>query len=113
MHEYSIVSALLDRVEREAVAHGASRVDRITVSLGEMSGVETELLATAFEMARQKTLCETADLEIRQVPASWVCSVCGKEMVRGALLQCDNCGAPGRLASGDEILLERIEMEVA
>ena len=113
MHEYSIVSALLDRVEREARVHGADRVERVVVSIGEMSGVEPELLATAFEMARRKTLCATADLEISSVSARWVCSGCGVEMERGGLLQCDDCGAAARLASGDEIMLERIEMEVA
>jgi hypothetical protein len=28
------------------------------------------------------------------------------------VLRCGDCGAAGRLSAGDEILLERIEMEV-
>jgi Zn finger protein HypA/HybF involved in hydrogenase expression len=30
----------------------------------------------------------------------------------GAVLRCAACGAPARLVSGDEIVLEQIEMEV-
>ena len=30
-----------------------------------------------------------------------------------AVLSCPDCGAPARLTSGDEIILEQIEMEVA
>jgi hypothetical protein len=28
------------------------------------------------------------------------------------VLKCDACGSPARLAEGDEIMLDRIEMEV-
>ena len=32
-------------------------------------------------------------------------------VARGAILRCDTCGHPARLTHGDEIILERIEME--
>jgi Zn finger protein HypA/HybF involved in hydrogenase expression len=34
MHEYGLVLALLERVEREASAHDAAAVHRITVRIG-------------------------------------------------------------------------------
>ncbi len=113
MHEYSIVSALLQRVEAEAGSRGATSVGRIRVALGELSGVDPELLATAYEVFRERTLCQDAPMEIRTVPASWVCPRCGQALAGGQVLKCLSCQTPARLASGDEIILEQIEMEVA
>ena len=113
MHEYSIVQALLERVEQEARTRGASRVHRVRVSIGELAGVEIGLLRTAYETIRHRTLCEGADLEVRHVDARWECGGCGTAIVRGAPLRCARCGRPARLTSGDEIMLDQIEMEGA
>ena len=112
MHEYSIVEALLARVNAEARAQGATAVHRLTVRIGELSGVEIDLLAAAFATFRDRTICAHADLDVMRVPAIWRCPVCGGQIERGSMLQCAPCGAPARLAQGDEILLDRIEMEV-
>jgi Zn finger protein HypA/HybF involved in hydrogenase expression len=52
-------------------------------------------------------------MEIRPVPAQWVCPRCGRPFLRGEALRCRPCQSPARLAAGDEIVLEQIEMEVA
>jgi hydrogenase nickel incorporation protein HypA/HybF len=113
MHEYSIVQALLDRVDQEVRTHGATRIHRVRVSIGELAGVEVDLLRTAYETVRHRTACHDADLEVRQVEARWECSRCRAPVRRGAALQCATCGAAARLASGDEIMLDQIEMEAA
>ena len=113
MHEYSIVQALIDRVAAEARARGAVAVYHLEVSIGELSGVECELLATAFETFRAGTVCAGAELTISRVPARWRCPRCAAPPAAGGPLRCPACGAGLRLEGGDEILLERIEMEVA
>ena len=112
MHEYSIVQALLDRVGDEARSRGATRIHRLHVRIGELSGVEADLLATAYETFRQGTLCDSAELDIERVAARWVCPRCEAAFTRGDVLRCARCDMPARLAEGDEILLQRIEMEV-
>jgi hydrogenase nickel incorporation protein HypA/HybF len=112
MHEYSIVQALVGRVEHEAHARGATSVHRLSVRIGELSGVDIELLATAFATFRERTICEGAELEVESVSARWECPRCLEEVGAGCLLRCARCGTPARLAAGDEILLDRIEMEV-
>jgi hydrogenase nickel incorporation protein HypA/HybF len=109
MHEYSIVQALLERVDREVRQHGASRVHRVHVCIGELAGVEIELLRTAFETIRHRTVCEEAELAVRRAEARWECPRC---LTRAAALRCPRCGMQARLAAGDEIMLDRIEMEV-
>jgi hydrogenase nickel incorporation protein HypA/HybF len=113
VHELSIVQALLDRIEEQARANGATAVRRVSVRLGDLSGVEPHLLASAYEVLRERTACcARAELAVERVPACWVCSACGTPVSRGAVLVCSACGAPARLAAGDEIVLERIEIEV-
>jgi hydrogenase nickel incorporation protein HypA/HybF len=112
MHEYSIVQALLEAVEREARSRNAARVCRLHVRIGELSGVEKDLLASAYEICRESTLCAEADLIIHPVEKRWVCPSCDAALGDGDLLTCSRCGAPARLVQGDEIILQRIEMEV-
>lgn len=112
MHEYSIVSALVDQVADRARAHPGAVVRRVQVAIGELAGVEIELLVTAFETFRGGTVCADAALEVEARPARWVCPICKAAIVRGAVLRCGACNAPARLESGDEILLLRIELEM-
>ncbi len=113
MHEYSIVQALMERIEEQARAHGAAAVSRVAVRIGEMSGVEPDLLRTAFELVREKTICDGASLVITRTAAAWECRRCAREVPTGGVLRCPACGGPARMRQGDEILLEQLELEVA
>lgn len=113
MHEYSVASALLDQVALQAERHAATEVLRVQVRIGAASGVEPELLRSAWELVREGTLCGRAALELESVPLRWGCSECGGEGAADSVLRCASCGAALELLSGQELLLERIEMEVA
>jgi hydrogenase nickel incorporation protein HypA/HybF len=113
MHEYSLVEALLRRVEDEARQRDATAVHALKVSLGELAGVEPELFRTAYETFRAGTLCEKATLEIVRYPASYTCPSCGKSFARGEVLRCERCARPARMdEKSDALLLESIDMEV-
>ncbi len=113
MHEYSLVEALVRRVEEEARRRNATAVHRLRVSVGELAGVEPELFRTAYETFRAGTVCANAALELVTHPARWSCPSCGKTFDRGAVLRCEACAQPAQLAAdGDALLLDAIEMEV-
>lgn len=113
MHEYALVQNLLDQVGAQAAALHATAVRKVTVGMGELAGVNPDLFATAFETFRAGGgVCQDAELSIHWVKARWVCSQCAHVIQRGAVLRCPNCGVPARLAAGDELTLERIELEV-
>ncbi len=112
MHEYSIVAALMERVEAEAASRRATAVHRIRVRIGELAGIEPDLFAAAFEMCREHGICAGADLEIVPAETCWACPACGATIAAGEILRCPDCSLPARLEGGQEILLERIEMEV-
>lgn len=113
VHEYSIVGALLDQVGALAAERQATAVHRLEVRIGELSGVEIDLLQTAFDLFRERTICAGATLEVTPVPARWACPRCDGPVRRGAALRCPDCALPARLTEGDEIILDRVEMEVA
>lgn len=112
MHEYSVVQALLGQVERAAAARGATSVHRVRISVGELCGVEPALLATAWTTFRERTICAEAELDLQAVQARWACPRCELTVERGAFLRCTECGGPARLVQGDELTLERLELEV-
>ncbi len=112
MHEYSIVQSLVDSVAL-AVGNREAAVQRVDVAIGELAGVDCTLLTTAFEVFREGTLCEHATLTIDRIAARWDCSRCGGPVASGGFLRCPLCNAPARLAAGDEIVLQRIELEVS
>jgi len=113
MHEYSIVQSLMAHIEAHAREHKAIAVHRVSVRIGELSGVEPELLRTAYDLVKERTLCADAPLDITAVGARWACRSCGSPVEQGLALRCRECGSPARLVEGDEILLDRIELEVA
>ena len=111
MHEYSLVRAMVDRVEQEARSRNATAISRLAVRIGAMSGVEPELFASAFTLCREGILAG-AELDIRRSEAAWACPRCAAAIPAGGVLRCHVCDAPAKMVTGDEILLEQIEMEV-
>ena len=112
MHEYAIVSALLDQVEAEARRHPEALVLGIRIRVGELAGVDGELLRTAWSLVREGTACAGAELELAPEPARWACPRCAGPIAPGRALRCPSCELPARLEAGDALVLERIEMEV-
>ncbi|MGH9420085.1 MAG: hydrogenase/urease maturation nickel metallochaperone HypA, partial [Thermoanaerobaculia bacterium] len=70
------------------------------------------LLTTAFEVFRAGTICESATMTIDRIPVRWACPKCDVTIPAGTALRCKRCNEPARLTSGDEIILQRIELEV-
>jgi Zn finger protein HypA/HybF involved in hydrogenase expression len=68
MHEYSIVQAMFDRIEEVARERRAASVRRISVRIGDVSGLDVELFRKAFEVYRERTICDGAELAV-EVPA--------------------------------------------
>jgi len=113
MHEYSLVQSLVERVEAEARRRRALAVHKLTVRIGELSGVDPELFQTAYDTFREGTICAAAPLVLERVAATWSCPRCGGRIARGAALRCPTCDVPARLDDGgDALMLNGIEMEV-
>ncbi|NEV63891.1 hydrogenase maturation nickel metallochaperone HypA [Thiorhodococcus minor] len=114
MHELSLCQALLDQVERVAKDHRATRVDRILLKVGPLSGVEPSLLKHAYPLAATGTIAEAAELVIEPAEVRVHCLDCGAETdAQPNRLLCGSCGSfKTRLVSGDEMLLANLELTI-
>jgi hydrogenase nickel incorporation protein HypA/HybF len=112
MHELSVCQALVEQAERIA-RERQSRVIRLMLKIGPLSGVESELLRRAFPLASAGTCCEGAALEFLAAPVTVYCPDCmtTSEVAANKLL-CPECGNwRTSLASGDEMVLQTVELE--
>jgi len=114
MHEMSIVANLLDILKEEATKAGARRITGIRLRVGKLSGFEPDHLRFAFELASKGTIAEGASISLEEVDAEVKCKRCAEVSEADDLIvSCPVCGSPDvERTSGNELLLERIEVEV-
>jgi hydrogenase nickel incorporation protein HypA/HybF len=115
MHELAICQALIEQVERVARDNGAGRVLSITISVGPLAGVEPKLLEHAYPLAAAGTVAEDAQLVIETIAVQVRCRKCQAEtaVVPNRLL-CGTCNDwQVDVIAGDEMLLQRVEIEPA
>jgi hydrogenase nickel incorporation protein HypA/HybF len=113
MHELSIAMSILDLAEQESARLGDARILEIHVKLGPLSGVVRGALVSAYELAREGTRLESAELIVQEVPVRIHCPVCNvsQPAVSAREIRCAECGAPAdEILSGRE--LELVAMEI-
>ncbi len=113
MHEFSIISALLDLVEDDVRKHNAKSVTKITVKIGALSGVVIELFDEAFHTCKRGSIAENADLKIlrQEIEIQCLCGYSGGIVKRKFI--CPECGGKDiRVTDGEEIILQRLELEM-
>ena len=113
MHELSVCLSLLDQVQALADERGATRVARIELEVGPLSGVEIDLLETAWPMAAAGSIAVDAKLAITAKAIVVRCDTCDVETPASAnRLVCGKCGDfHTTLVSGGEMILRRVELE--
>jgi len=113
MHERSLVRALLRQIEEVAAEHEGSRVVAVSVQIGELSGVEPELLASAYDDLVHETQFFGSVLNLERIPLSAFCDECGNEFrIERYRFECDQCGSRQlTLRGGEELLLDSVTLE--
>lgn len=112
MHEFSVITYLLETVEEEARRHGASRVTEIKLVIGDRASMVDESLFFYFDMLKPDTLAWDAKLSTRRVPSEFDCLECGQAYLATNDFHCPACGGMGRLSpKGSEFYIDSIEIE--
>lgn len=114
MHELSIALSILDLVAEEAERRGEGRVAAIHLRLGPLSGVVKDALVSAYDLAREGTPLERANLLIEEVPLVAYCPTCDvpRALESPQLLGCPICGtATPEVVSGRELEVVALEIE--
>ncbi len=113
MHEYSVVQALLEQIEDIAEQNGASKVTKIIVKIGVMSGIEAHLLEIAFNTFKEKTICDGAEFVMNIQPLKIRCNSCNKESELEKIHYCCQFCESTDVAviDGEDMFLMSLEME--
>ncbi|MCI5968669.1 hydrogenase/urease nickel incorporation protein HypA [Helicobacter sp.] len=114
MHEFSIVSSLLESCEEIAKENKADKILVVYVEIGERSGVNPVLLQSAFSAFKVGSKCEEAELKITYKKVGLTCKNCGiiSEVNEVNYTECPKCKSQNVfISSGNEMLLLRLEME--
>ncbi|MBL9128024.1 MAG: hydrogenase maturation nickel metallochaperone HypA [Verrucomicrobiales bacterium] len=112
MHEAGLMETALELAAERARSAGATRVHRLKLRVGALSGVVPEALEFAFAALSPQGPAAGGVLEIESVPAAYRCEACGAEAVAECLPEsCPRCGggAP-RLSRGLELELATLEV---
>lgn len=120
MHELAVTQAILQVVLEHAAQAGASRIERIILRVGDLSGVVGESVQFYFDFVSRGTAAEGAQLVFEHVPARLRCRACGYEYEPapeeagrpGLSWVCPACGEmQPEVVGGREMLVESIEVE--
>ena len=113
MHEVSIVQGMFKILEDETNKHGATRVTKVHVRIGELANIVPDAFSFAFETIKEGTLADGAVLNIEVVPAKGRCEKCNIDFpVDAVMFLCPECGGvASEVISGKELEVAEIEAE--
>ncbi|HEY63248.1 MAG TPA: hydrogenase maturation nickel metallochaperone HypA [Caldilineae bacterium] len=113
MHELPVTESILEIVQRHAAAAGVTRVVRIRLVVGELTGFVPDSIQFYFDALSEGTIAEGALLEIERQPGRIRCRACGRiyEPLDGQIWICPDCGGlGGEIVAGKEMYIESIEI---
>ncbi|MBQ3426249.1 MAG: hydrogenase maturation nickel metallochaperone HypA [Clostridia bacterium] len=113
MHELSITQSILNIALETAEHEGAKKVNKIKITLGEMTGCVPQYIQEYFDIVSENTIAHGAALVFKRIPAIAKCLDCGGEthLIRFRF-RCDHCGSQKlTIVSGKEFLVESIDID--
>ncbi len=113
MHEYSIVQSLLESCEEHARQNSSTKIIKVVVKIGVLSGVEPDLLQSAFDTFKQETICHNAEFVINHQKVVIACLLCGEELtLEKNEFSCPKCQSNQiKVVDGEDMFLMSLEME--
>jgi hydrogenase nickel incorporation protein HypA/HybF len=113
MHELSLALDVLDIVMKEADKNNVTVIHEIHLDVGELSGVETDVLKTALEITGKSSLIGNAKISVNKIPGKGMCKLCNMEFGMGSFMDvCPIChSSPSEISGGKEFRLRSIVAE--
>lgn len=115
MHELGIAQDFMKVILQQAKEHNLTAVTRITMVLGEASGIERDFLNHSLkDHTLPGTIAANAEIEYVIVKLNARCTACGKPVTTAMIkdLACPFCGSPSlEITAGKEAYVQSIEGE--
>lgn len=114
MHEYSVVSSLIELCEEHAQKNNAIKIEKIIVGIGQRSGMDKSLFLSAFETFKEESnVCKEAILDIIDEKVELTCNECGYVFIPNGIEYgiCPKCKSSNlHITKGREMNLLSLEM---
>lgn len=112
MHELTITQNILEIAVKKANEAKASKVTRISLTLGELSGIVDECVQFYFDFLNKDTIAAGASLSFDKVPTRLRCSSCATVFTPGdSIWICPSCQEQKiEIIAGRECYVNSIEV---
>ncbi|WP_422019016.1 hydrogenase maturation nickel metallochaperone HypA [Roseibium sp.] len=112
MHEMSLCENILGILLDEAASQNFSKVDRVCLEVGPLSGVEPEALRFGFDVVTRGSLADGARLDIFEPEATATCAACGTTaVIQDRFDPCPSCGSHLlKIKTGEELRIKELEV---
>ncbi|WP_169752328.1 hydrogenase maturation nickel metallochaperone HypA [Campylobacter mucosalis] len=113
MHELSIAQNLLLLCEQNAQKQNASKITKIFIKIGRLSGVEPHYLESAFSVVKAQSVCDEAELTVHIQDVVIKCKKCLEQSTLSENeFICPKCGSNElEIVDGEDMYLMRLELE--
>jgi hydrogenase nickel incorporation protein HypA/HybF len=113
MHELAVTQSMVSLVLEEARKGNASKVRKINLVLGELSGVVGDCVQFYFDLMSKDTIAEGATISFSTVPTQARCRECAKVFeVKDSDWLCPECHSISvELVAGNELFVDSIEVD--
>ncbi|MCK4719485.1 hydrogenase maturation nickel metallochaperone HypA [bacterium] len=111
MHEFFLTEGLIRLATDEATKAGIVILEKITVQIGALSGVNIDSIDFAFGiLSKNNELTRDTELVVEEIPGRGKCSRCGREIELERLyLICPNCNSPTvEITGGREFIIKNL-----
>lgn len=115
MHELGIMTGVVESAKEAAIGAGATRLLKVTLSVGEMTEAVETALQFAFEaLTEDDPFTQGAELEVNMVRPKSKCHECGAEFEHDRFsMLCPECdGFVTELIAGRELQIDSIEVDL-
>jgi hydrogenase nickel incorporation protein HypA/HybF len=114
MHEVHLVRAIVETVEKQAVAQGAKCVKRITIRFNPLTSHSGDHVRFSFDIVKKDSaLLQGATLDLSEVEPLLHCARCGHEFHGHELPEvCPKCSSlEVQAVNSTDMVLEGFELE--
>ena len=113
MHELGVTESIVNIVLDKAKTAQASKITQVNLVVGELSGFVPECIQFYFDILRQDTIAQEANLVFTPVPAELRCRNCPTTFhPQDTLWSCPKCQSQSvEIVGGRELYIESMEVE--
>jgi hydrogenase nickel incorporation protein HypA/HybF len=113
VHELAVTESLLEIALRYGNQAEATRITDLHIVIGQLSSIIDNSVQFYWDIVAKETIAEGATLHFKRLPVKFQCLDCKTVFLMAEnQYDCTNCHSQKlRIISGDEFLLEFIEVE--